>query len=122
MFLILFLKFLSQCTHDNVNVVLIIGRKIRVKNLAAVWKYKLKGSRCSVCHELWSLIILNDVCAYWFRFQRIGKRMKDLAVVWSWDLLSEVLIFFTLVFFSINLIAWSLIDGDFGFRTRDLVC
>ena len=64
---------------------------------------------------------VNDVYGYWFGFQRIGKRMKDLAAVWNRDLLSKVLIFFTLVLFSMNLISWSLIDGDFGFQPRDLV-
>ena len=85
------------------------------------WKVRVKGSCFPVCH-LFSLIIVNDVCGYWSGFQRIGKRMKDLAVVLSRGLLSEVLLFFTLVLFSINRIAWSLSDGDFGFWPRDLVC
>ena len=54
--------------------------------------------------------------------QRIAKRMKDLAAVWNRDLLSEVLIFFTLVLSSMNLISCSLIDTNFGFGPLDLVC
>ena len=39
--------------------------------------------------------------------------MKDLAAVWTKGVFSEVLIIFTLVLFSINLILWSLIiDSD----------
>ena len=61
----------------------------------------------------------NDVYGYWFGFQRIGKRMKDLAAVWNRDLFS---VFFTLVLSSMNLISCSLIDTNFGFGPWDLVC
>ena len=57
---------------------------------------------------LWSLIIVNVVCGYWFEIERIEEMDERFGCSLGQGLLSEVLFIFASILFSINLLVWGL--------------